>query len=111
MTFKKFDVVRVHYPFTDQKRTKLRPALVLSTQSFNVAAKHSIMAMITSSRPVAWPGDSEIADLAAAGLPKPSLVRMKVFTLDHRFVEDKIGELAKADQKLVINSLAAVLLG
>ena len=110
MTFKRFDVVRVHYPFTDQKTSKLRPALVLSNDDFNRVAKHSVFAMITSSKRDKWPGDCDIVDLNGAGLSKPSLVRMKIFTLDHRFVEDKIGHFAGDDNDSVWRSLSTTFL-
>lgn len=109
VTFKRFDIVRVYYPLTDQAKTKLRPALVLSTKEFNLAVRHVVMAMITTSRLVSWPGDTEIKDMTSAGLPKPSLMRMKIFTLDQRFIEDRLGELAEVDRASVEANLSAVL--
>lgn len=98
MTFKAFTVVRVPFPFTDRNTSKNRPALVLSEEgSFNTPAGHSVMAMITSEANAPWPLDCQIRDLAAAGLPAPSKVRFKLFTLDHRLVRGKIGHLAAAD--------------
>lgn len=109
MTFERFDVVRVPFPFTGRQAHKNRPALVLSHAAFNVPARHSVMAMITSAKHSAWPLDVSIADLGAAGLPAPSLVRFKLFTLDHRFVRGQLGRLAKSDQIKVREALAGVL--
>lgn len=61
--------------------------------------------MITSAQNAPWPLDIEIQDLAAAGLPAPSLVRMKLFTLDHRLVEGILGHLSERDSLLVVKSL------
>ncbi len=98
MTFKAFDVVRVPFPFTDREAAKIRPALVLSTEDdFNTLVGHSVMAMITSKTHAPWPLDTEITDLVAAGLPAASVVRFKLFTLDHRLVRGKLGRLSKAD--------------
>lgn len=84
MSFERFAVVRVPFPFTDRNATKNRPALVLSDDaSFNTPAGHSVMAMVTSQGNASWPLDCQITDLTAAGLPAPSLVRFKLFTLDH----------------------------
>jgi len=53
--------------------------------------------------------DVEIGDLKQAGLPAPSVVRMKLFTLDHRFVVAKIGVLSNAGRLLVNDSLDILL--
>jgi len=66
----RWDVVAVPFPFTDQPQTKRRPALVLSAWYFNRAG-HSVSAMITTKGHRPWPGDAEIQDLEAAGLPRP----------------------------------------
>ena len=112
MTFDLYAVVRVPFPFTDRNATKNRPALVLSdANAFTTPAGHSVMAMITSEGNSSWPLDCKISDLAAAGLPAPSKVRFKLFTLDHRLVKGKIGKLAAADVVRVRNGLTALLGG
>ncbi len=98
MTFDRFTVVRVPFPFTDRDSAKNLPALVLSTSAaFNAASCHSVMAMITSSANARWPLDCALQDHAAAGLPAPSTVRFKLFTLDHRLVRGELGRLAQQD--------------
>ena len=98
-SFERFDVVRVPFPFTDRQAEKNRPALVLSdATAFNRPAGHSVMAMITSAGHAPWPLDVRIGALDAAGLPVASILRLKLFTLDHRLVRGKLGRLAPADQ-------------
>ena len=47
MSFERYAVVRVPFPFTDRAASKNRPALVLSgAKAFNTPAGHSVMAMI-----------------------------------------------------------------
>jgi len=109
VTYERYTVVRVPFPFTDRLATKNRPALVLSSlQSFNAPAGHSVMAMITSEGNAPWPLDCVIADLAAAGLPAPSRVRFKLFTLDHRLMRGVLGQLAAADVARVQASLLSL---
>ena len=73
MTYERFTVVRVPFPFTDRNTTKNRPALVLSDSStFNTPAGHSVMAMITSQANAPWPLDCSVVDQAVAGLPAAS---------------------------------------
>jgi mRNA interferase MazF len=110
VTFERFAVVRVPFPFTDREAGKNRPALVLSDpEAFNAAAGHSVMAMITSAANPPWPLDCPIADLGAAGLPAPSKVRFKLFTLDHRSVRGRLGRLSADDEARVRQGLARLL--
>ena len=107
LDFERFAVVRVPFPFTDRNATKNRPALVLSSAAaFNAPAGHSVMAMITSETNPPWPLDCTLSDLAQAGLPAPSKVRFKLFTLDHRLVKGQLGSLSQADGRTVIDRLA-----
>lgn len=110
MSFERFAIVRVPFPFTDRNAAKNRPALVLSdAAAFNTPAGHSVMAMITSEANAPWPLDCRIADLATAGLPAPSKVRFKLFTLDHRLVRGQIGKLSPGDGEVVRAGLTALL--
>lgn len=106
MSFEQHAVVRVPFPFSDRSPSKNRPALVLSAaDAFNTPAGHSVMAMITSAANAPWPLDCPIADLAAAGLPAPSKVRFKLFTLDDRLVRGQLGKLSPADAAVVRDGL------
>lgn len=108
-TFDAFDVVVVPFPFTDRTTTKRRPALVLSdARHLGEPIGHSVMAMITSQENAPWPLDVPITDQPAAGLTSPSVVRMKLFTLDHRLVLRKAGHLSKADRESVRKALRSL---
>lgn len=112
MDFERFTVVRVPFPFTDRNATKHRPALVLSAAgTFNTQAGHSVMAMITSLGNAPWPLDCPLTDLAAAGLPAPSMVRFKLFTLDHRLVRGELGKISPTDITAVRAGLTRLLEG
>lgn len=101
-----FDVVVVPLPFTDRKALKRRPALVVSHKAtFGETIEHSVLAMITSAAHVRWPLDAPIRDLAKAGLPSNSVVRMKLFTLDHQLIIRKAGALSANDRRAVAFSL------
>ena len=98
MIYEPFDVVVVPFPFTDSAQTKRRPALVLSqTSNFGNKIGHSVLAMITSKNNAPWPLDCEIMNK-----------RMKLFTLDNRFIIRKIGQLSDKDQKMVKQSLSQI---
>ena len=107
MSYERWQVVRVPFPFTDRVASKNRPALVLSDgAAFNTPAGHVVLAMITSAANPPWPLDCAIDDLASAGLPAPSVVRCKLFTLDARLVRGVLGQLAVPDVQQAEHSLA-----
>jgi mRNA interferase MazF len=88
------DVITVPFPFTDRTAVKVRPALVMSGRTFNRHG-HSLLAMITTASH-SWPLDTSFA-WSAAGLPKPSIIRMKLFTLNNTLIQRRIGRLGKQD--------------
>lgn len=106
-TYKTYDIVVVPFPFTDNLNSKNRPAIVLSSQSFNHAG-YTILAMITSANHSAWHLDSSIGDLKACGLEKASVIRGKLFTLDNRLIKTKIGILSKKDQKTFNENISKI---
>jgi len=109
-TFDRFAVVVVPFPFTDRTATKRRPVLILSdAAAFNAPAGHAVMAMITSSGRDRWPLDVPLSDPASAGLAKPCLVRMKLFTLDLRLIVRQLGRLGAADAGAVEGSIEKLL--
>ena len=99
LDLKPFDVVVVPFPFTDQNTSKRRPGLVLSSAAFGRAAAHSVLAMITSADQSSWPGDLAIGNLGPTGLTQPCLIRLKLFTLDHRLIVRRVGKLSSADRQ------------
>lgn len=110
MRYEAFCVVRVPFPFTDREATKNRPALILSDLGrFNQPSGHAVMAMITSAPSAPWPLDCAIDDLAAAGLPAPSKVRFKLFTLDLRLARGGVGKLGAGDEARVREALTELL--
>ncbi len=111
-TYELYDVVRVPFPFTDINASKVRPALIVSSaRHFNARLGLSILAMITSVKLLqsGWPTDIFIEDLDQAGLPVPSLIRFKLFTLDHRLILNRIGTLSKEDAGQVQKKLREIL--
>jgi len=93
-----WEVVVVPFPFTERPGAKRRPAVVLSNREFNRHGR-TILAMITTRAHRPWPGDSEIADLEAAGLEVPCIIRLKLFTLDNRLLLRRLGRRSVADRK------------
>jgi mRNA interferase MazF len=77
VTFKRWDIVSVPFPFVVGHATKRRPALVLSTDALHRA--HRVCFGAWSPPPATCRtcagDDIEIADLDAAGLQQPCVIR------------------------------------
>lgn len=111
-TFELYDIVKVPFPFTDIHAEKVRPAVVISSaKHFNARIGASVLAMITSLKPdrYMWPTDIEITELKSAGLPAPSVIRFKIFTLDHRLILQRLGILSETDQEIFKKKLKLIL--
>jgi mRNA interferase MazF len=93
-TFKRGDVVRLPFPYTDRNTKQFRPALVVSRGG--LGAKRSLLwvVMITSAANRGWPGDVALLhDYRKAGLPIPSLVRSTKIASVEASRADRIGRL------------------
>lgn len=105
-----YDIVKIPFPFTDQQANKNRPALIISSAKlFNSGIHHSVMAMITSAKHSAWPLDTPINDLDCTGLPVASLIRLKLFTLDHRLIISTLGHLSDQDKIIFKQNISSLL--
>lgn len=105
----RWDVVTAMFPFVDIPVRKPRPVLVLSRQAFHRTHDHLIGCMITTAARSHWPSDRPIGDLAATGLPLPSIVRWKVFTLPAMVLGRRIGALASEDRTAMEDRLRDIL--
>lgn len=101
MTYKPFDIVKVPFPFTDKAKNKKRPALVISSETFQKETGHVSLLMITSAKHSKWFGDTVLKNLEGTGLSQEVIVRQKIFTMDLRLIENKIGHLSKKDGEAV----------
>ena len=84
-TFEPGDLVRVPFPYTDRPVRQRRPALVVAAGDLVERQGLLWVVMVTSATHRRWPGDVEIADHVACGLPAPSIVRpAKIATIEGR---------------------------
>lgn len=98
-----FEVIVIPFPFADSADVKMRPAVVISRPEFNESGLTTTL-MITSAMHTPVPGDVRL-DHVAAGLPKPSIARMKVFTVDNRFIRARVGQVSREDQRSIVREL------
>ena len=91
------DVVSVPYPYVERPVTQRRPAVVLALPPSGNRHPLLWLMMITSLENRRWPGDIVIADLGAAGLPEPSVIRLAKMVVIEAIAVERKGRLANAD--------------
>ncbi len=99
------DIVLVDFPFSDISSSKKRPALVL----LDMKDSDVLVARITT-KSYNSAFDIEIFEWQIGGLLAPSFIRLhKIFTLNEKLINRKIGELQFSDGKKVNNVLTRLL--
>lgn len=93
MNLKQKELVLLPYPFSDQEGSKVRPALVISNNSFNKKSEDCIMLPLTSViKEVPYSVLINKEDLTSGKLLKPSRIRIdKIFTIRQSLARMKIG--------------------
>jgi mRNA interferase MazF len=104
------DVVLVPFPFTDQTGTKKRPAVVISSATYNSARLDLILMAITSQlKTVMAVGEVAVDDWQKAGLLKPSVIKPVLTTVEKRLVLRRVGQLEQADKISLQQTLSLIL--
>ena len=104
------DIVLVPFPFTDQSHAKKRPAVVISSRTYNTERPDLIIMAVTSQiKPASIIGEVIIKDWRIAGLLRPSAIKPVITTIEKPLVIKAMGRLNEEDQKALRKSLKAVL--
>jgi mRNA interferase MazF len=104
------DVILVPFPFTDQTTTKKRPAVVVSSNSYQRERSDLILIAITSqANPATSFGEIIITAWRVAGLLKPSIIKPVLTTIDKGLVIKKLGRLEEPDLQALQNLFLAIL--
>lgn len=101
MTYKPWNIVLVPFPFTNLSTNKKRPALIVSPANYNKGYDAIIMFVTSNLSAIERPGDYELQEWQEAGLPKPSMTRMKLATVDKNIIIKKIARLTDKDRKAI----------
>ena len=109
-TFSRGSVVVVDFLFADQRGSKHRPAIVLSSAAYLAGRQEVVVAAVTSNtRRRLLPGDTAIHELTSTELPKPSVVTGILRTVKQADVVRALGSLSAADLRAVEDSLREAL--
>ena len=112
MTLQRGDIVLVPFPFTDLSRQKARPAVVVSSRSFNDRYPDVILAAISSKLPDP-PSDLEIViqadsvDFQPTGLRVSSVIRVpKLVAMKQSLIYSGLGKLTPSTLGIFDDCLA-----
>jgi mRNA interferase MazF len=108
VTFRRWDIISVPFPFIEGHATKRRPALVVSTDVFHRAHGACFGAMITTARHMRdlRADDIEIADLGAAGLQQACVIRVaRLATFEWGDQIRRIGKLHSRERPAIATLL------
>jgi len=97
-SYRRGDVVRVAFPFSDATGVKERYAVVLSTDDYHHNWNELLVVGLTSRIPASLRStDYLLQDGQVAGLTKPSLMRSHLATIDYRLIQSKVGAVTARD--------------
>ena len=104
------DLVLVPLPFTDQTGIKKRPAII-SSDAYQRQRPDVVLMAVTSQllRPAGAVGEVLITEWQKAGLPKASLIKPVLTTIEKRLILRKLGELQEPDRTALRQALTAIL--
>ena len=100
-TYERGDVVLVNYRFSDQSGQKRRPALVVSSPTYNVGRQDLILAAITSNARRVLTGDTVLQDWQTSGLVSPSVATGTLRTISRRSIRRSLGSVSQRDMTAV----------
>ncbi len=94
------DILLVPFPFTDQTTAKQRPAVVLSSESYNLSHPDLILAPITS-KITRKTDEVLVSEWQSAGLLKVSAVKPILASFEASLVRRQLGALSHTDLQAV----------
>jgi len=103
VTYKRWDVVAVHFPFIEGTEAKRRPALIVSGD--RLYADHSVywIVMITTAKSGMRPNDIVVSNRERAGLPEHCVIRVpRMTTVSDGQIARRLGEILPKDRNAVI---------
>src|SRR5574344_664462 len=98
INFSKYDIVLLKFPFATSLKYKARPAVVLSSETYNQNKRDTLIILaVSSSLENKLDIEFTIQDWKKAGLLKPSILKSAIATIEKDFVVAKLGRLQTID--------------
>ena len=108
--YNKGDVILVPFPFSDQTTIKKRPAVIVSSDTYNNISQDIIIMAITGrTGSHIGVGEFSIEDWQSAGLLKSSAIKSAISTIEQRLVIKILGRLSSKDLSTLDKALKVLL--
>lgn len=108
-TYKRGEVVIVPFPYTDRSGYKKRPAVIVSSDTFNNSRQDCIVIPISGRLVNIMPEDYTLKDWSTAGLLKPSIAKAILLTVHQNTILSRLGHLSDHDLKNIGLAIRLVL--
>jgi len=100
ISFSKYDIIVVKFPFASSLKYKARPAIVVSSDLYNENSRETLLILaVSSSIKNRLDFELEILHWKESGLLKPSIFKSALATIEKSFVISKLGSLKQSDVK------------
>lgn len=100
--YSKNNVILVRYPFSDLSAIKVRPAVIVNSDS---SSQDYFIVPLTSRTYSLFPGEFILNDWQVARLNVPTAVKRGIYTIEQSLIIKLIGELSAKDTKALEASL------
>jgi mRNA interferase MazF len=103
VTYSRWDVVAVHFPFLEGTDAKRRPALIVSSDRLHKEQALFWIVMITTAKTGKRPGDIEVTNIERAGLPENCVIRVaRITAVSEGQIARRLGDVTNKDRTAVI---------
>jgi mRNA-degrading endonuclease toxin of MazEF toxin-antitoxin module len=103
VSYSRWDVVAVHFPFLEGTDAKRRPALVISADRLHTEHRVYWIAMITTAKSGHRPNDIAISNLQRAGLPEDCVIRVaRTTAVGDSQIARRLGDIAPKERNAVV---------
>ncbi|PIP49281.1 MAG: hypothetical protein COX14_00115 [Chloroflexi bacterium CG23_combo_of_CG06-09_8_20_14_all_45_10] len=99
------DVVLVNFVFSDETGERRRPAVIVSSDTYQQSRQETIIAAITSRTDRILVGDHLIGDWRGAGLLFPSVATGIIRTIKQGMIAKRLGTMARTDMQAIEGNL------
>ena len=102
-------IVLITFPFTNQIGSKQRPAVEISSRTYQQAKPDIILMAVTGQVKAKLSfGEIMIEDWKTAGLLKPSTIKPVLFTTEKRLIRKGLGQLKEYDIQQLRQNLQVI---
>ena len=102
MTYERWDVVAIDFPFLEGTDSKRRPALIVSSDRLRNDHGYYWVVMITTAKSVRHGDDIPISNLQRAGLPQDCVIRAsRIAVVGPDQINRRLGDITPKDRNTV----------